>query len=255
MTISAPSAISYPVLNLSVVVPVHNEAENINPLLNEITAAFSKYPNYEIIYIDDGSTDNTLEILKAAQQTIPNLRVFHHEKSCGQSAAIYTGIKAAKFPVIATLDGDGQNNPRDILNLHTQLQLQRETNSKLAMMAGWRNQRNDSAWRLFSSKFANGIRSRLLGDATPDTGCGLKVFMRDAALQLPFFDHYHRFLPALMLRAGYQIVSIPVTHRARERGVSNYGTLDRLWVGISDIAGVIWLKTRMKLTEVSEIER
>ncbi|MFI3122396.1 MAG: glycosyltransferase family 2 protein [Methylococcales bacterium] len=242
-------------MTISIVVPVHNEAENITPLLNEIIATLQNFADYEIIYINDGSSDNTLEILKIAQQTIPNLRVFHHEKSCGQSAAIYTGIKAAKFPVIATLDGDGQNNPVDIPNLYAQLQSQRETNLKLAMIAGWRNQRHDSAWRLFSSKFANGIRSRLLDDATPDTGCGLKVFLRDAALQLPFFDHYHRFLPALMLRSGYQVVSIPVTHRARERGVSNYGTLDRLWVGISDIAGVIWLKTRMKLTEVSEIER
>ncbi len=242
-------------MTISIVIPVHNEAENINPLLNEITATLTDFPDYEIIYIDDGSHDDTLDVLKKAQQSIPNLRVFHHEKSCGQSAAIYTGIKAAKFPVIATLDGDGQNNPADIPNLYAELQLQREKNSKLAMIAGWRNQRHDSAWRLFSSKFANGIRSKLLGDATPDTGCGLKVFLRDAALQLPFFDHYHRFLPALMLRGGYQVVSVHVTHRARERGISNYGTLDRLWVGISDVAGVIWLKTRMKLTEVSEIER
>jgi dolichol-phosphate mannosyltransferase len=241
-------------MTISIVVPVHNEAENIQPLLNEITTALQNFADYEIIYVDDGSRDNTLEVLKVAQQTITNLRVFHHEKSCGQSASIYTGIKAAKFPVIATLDGDGQNNPADIPNLYAQLQSQRETHSKLAMIAGWRNQRHDSAWRLFSSKFANGIRSRLLGDATPDTGCGLKVFMRDAALQLPFFDHYHRFLPALMLRSGYQVVSVPVTHRARERGVSNYGTLDRLWVGVSDILGVMWLKTRMKLTEVVEIE-
>jgi dolichol-phosphate mannosyltransferase len=242
-------------VTISIVVPVHNEAENISPLLNEITAALKNFTDYEIIYIDDGSQDDTLTILKTAQQSIPNLRVFHHEKSCGQSGAIYTGIKAAKFSVIATLDGDGQNNPADIPNLYSQLQLQHENNPKLAMIAGWRNKRHDSAWRLFSSKFANGIRSRLLNDATPDTGCGLKVFLRDAALQLPFFDHYHRFLPALMLRAGYQVVSIPVTHRARERGVSNYGTLDRLWVGISDIVGVMWLKSRMKLTEVNEIER
>ena len=241
-------------MTISIVIPVHNEVENINPLLNEIIAALNNFSDYEIIYINDGSRDDTLNVLKTAQKTSPNLRVFHHEKSCGQSAAIYTGIKAAKFSVIATLDGDGQNNPADIPNLYAQLQTQREINPRLAMIAGWRNQRHDSAWRLFSSKFANGIRSKLLGDATPDTGCGLKVFMRDAALQLPFFDHYHRFLPALMLRAGYQVVSIPVTHRARERGVSNYGTLDRLWVGISDIMGVMWLKTRMKLTEVSEIE-
>lgn len=242
-------------MSLSVVVPVHNEAENIEPLLNEITAALTDFIEYEIIYIDDGSTDNTLNVLKKAQQTIPNLRVFHHEKSCGQSAAVFTGIKAAKFPVIATLDGDGQNNPADICHLYANLQTQREANSKLAMLAGWRNQRHDSEWRLISSKIANSIRSTLLGDATPDTGCGLKVFLRDAALELPFFDHYHRFLPALMLRGGYQVISLAVSHRARERGVSKYGTLDRLWVGISDILGVIWLKTRMKRTEVSEIER
>lgn len=242
-------------MSISVVVPVHNEAENIEPLLNEITAALTGFADYEIIYIDDGSTDNTLSILKTAQQTIPTLRVFHHANSCGQSAAVFTGIKAAKFSVIATLDGDGQNNPADILHLYTNLQTQLEVSPKLAMIAGWRNQRHDSEWRLFSSKFANSIRSTLLGDATPDTGCGLKVFLRDAALELPFFDHYHRFLPALMLRGGYQVISLAVSHRARERGVSKYGTLDRLWVGISDILGVMWLKTRMKRTEVNEIER
>lgn len=241
-------------MTISIVVPVHNEAENIGSLLSEIVAVLNDFTNYEIIYIDDGSRDNTLDVLKTAQQTLPQLRIFHHEKSCGQSAAIYTGIKAAKFSVIATLDGDGQNNPADIPNLYTQLQTQHGINSKLAMIAGWRNQRHDSAWRLFSSKFANGIRAILLGDATPDTGCGLKVFLRDVALQLPFFDHYHRFLPALMLRAGYQVISIPVSHRPRERGVSKYGTLDRLWVGMSDILGVMWLKKRMKLTEVNEIE-
>ena len=242
-------------MSLSVVVPVHNEAENIASLLNEITAALTDFTEYEIIYIDDGSTDNTLNVLKEAQQTIPSLRIFHHEKSCGQSAAVFTGIKAAKFPTIATLDGDGQNNPADICHLYANLQTQREANPKLAMIAGWRNQRHDTQWRLISSKIANGIRSTLLGDATPDTGCGLKVFLRDAALELPFFDHYHRFLPALMLRGGYQVISLTVSHRPRERGVSKYGTLDRLWVGISDILGVMWLKTRMKRTEVSEIER
>lgn len=242
-------------MSLSVIVPVHNEAENIEPLLNEIITALADFAEYEIIYIDDGSTDNTLNILKNVQQTIPNLRVFHHKKSCGQSAAIFTGIKAAKFTFIATLDGDGQNNPADICHLYANLQTQREHNPKLAMIAGWRNQRHDTQWRLISSKIANSIRATLLGDATPDTGCGLKVFLRDAALELPFFDHYHRFLPALMLRAGYQVISLSVSHRARERGVSKYGTLDRLWVGISDILGVMWLKTRMKRTEVYEIER
>lgn len=240
---------------ISIVVPVHNEAENIDSLLNEITVALVNFADSEIIYIDDGSTDNTLNILKKAQQTFSNLRVFHHAKSCGQSAAVYTGIKAAKFPIIATLDGDGQNNPADILHLYANLQTQRDENPKLAMIAGWRNQRHDSEWRLLSSKIANQIRSTLLGDNTPDTGCGLKVFLRDAALELPFFDHYHRFLPALMQRGGYHVISLAVSHRARERGISKYGTLDRLWVGVIDIIGVIWLKMRMKRTEIIEIER
>ena len=241
--------------SLSIVVPVRNEEDNVANLIYEIRKSLKNKINYEIIYVDDGSTDHTHKNLIALQKTHKELRVIRHQKSCGQSTAVRTGVKHAKYDWIATLDGDGQNNPADIPILYTQLQSQRAANSKLAMMTGWRNQRHDSMWRLFSSKFANGIRSRLLGDATPDTGCGLKVFLRDAALQLPFFDHYHRFLPALMIRSGYQVISVPVSHRARERGVSNYGTLDRLWVGISDIAGVIWLKTRMKLTEVSEIER
>lgn len=240
-------------MTLSVVVPVHNEAENINPLLNEIICALDEMPAFEIIYIDDGSLDDTLVVLKKAQQHIPQLRIFQHAKSCGQSAAIYTGIKAAKYPLIATLDGDGQNDPADIPMLYTQLQT--TPNPKLAMVAGWRNKRHDSTWRLFSSRLANAVRAKLLGDATPDTGCGLKVFHRDAALTLPYFDHYHRFLPALMLRAGFHVISTPVNHRARERGVSKYGTLDRLWVGMSDILGVMWLQKRLKVTEVSEIER
>jgi dolichol-phosphate mannosyltransferase len=241
-------------MTISIVVPVHNEAENIQPLLDEIVVALADFHAYEIIYINDGSSDVTAQALAEAQKKLPQLRVFEHQQSCGQSAAVYTGIKAATYPFIATLDGDGQNNPADIPALFEHLKEQRDVNPKLAMIAGWRNQRHDSQWRLFSSKFANGIRSRLLGDATPDTGCGLKVFVREAVLQLPFFDHYHRFLPALMLRSGYHVISLPVSHRARERGVSNYGTLDRLWVGISDTLGVMWLKTRMKLTEVREIE-
>ena len=211
-------------MTISIVVPVHNEAENIQPLLDEIVVALANFNAYEIIYINDGSSDETAQALAVAQKNLPQLRVFEHQQSCGQSAAIYTGIKAAKYPFIATLDGDGQNNPADIPALFDYLNAQRDVNPKLTMIAGWRNKRHDSAWRLFSSKFANGIRSRLLGDATPDTGCGLKVFVRDAALQLPFFDHYHRFLPALMIRSGYDVISLPVLHRARERGVSNYGT-------------------------------
>lgn len=242
-------------MEISVIVPVHNEAENIDSLLAEIEAAMSQADAYEIVYIDDGSTDDTSTLLKQAMQRIKALKVLHHRQSCGQSTAIHTGIKAARYPYIATLDGDGQNDPADIPRLYRILEQNRKTNSRLWMVAGWRNKRYDSAWRLFSSRFANGIRSRLLGDNTPDTGCGLKVFLRDEFLSLPYFDHMHRFLPALILRAGGQVISEPVQHRARTHGYSKYGTLDRLWVGITDILGVKWLQKRAKLPEINEIER
>lgn len=242
-------------MKISVVVPVHNEADNIILLIEEIVKAMSQAEAYEIIYVDDGSNDNTASVLKQTQQNIKVLRVIHHQQSCGQSTAIYTGVKAANYPCIATLDGDGQNDPADIPRLYNVLMQQKRTITNLWMVAGWRNKRYDSAWRLFSSKVANTVRSSLLGDNTPDTGCGLKVFLRDEFLKLPYFDHMHRFLPALILRAGGQVISEPVNHRARVSGHSKYGTLDRLWVGITDILGVIWLQKRAKLAEVKEIER
>ncbi|MFA6052953.1 MAG: glycosyltransferase family 2 protein [Methylobacter sp.] len=242
-------------MKISVVVPVHNEADNIIPLIEEIVSAMSQAEAYEIIYVDDGSNDNTAAVLKQAQQNVKMLRVIHHQQSCGQSTAIYTGVKAANYPCIATLDGDGQNDPADIPRLYDVLMEQSKTITNLWMVAGWRNKRYDSAWRLFSSKVANAVRSGLLGDNTPDTGCGLKVFLRDEFLKLPYFDHMHRFLPALILRAGGQVISEPVQHRARVNGYSKYGTLDRLWVGITDILGVIWLQKRAKLPKAKEIER
>lgn len=242
-------------MKVSIVVPVHNEAENIIPLIEEIVRAMSQAEAYEIIYVDDGSNDDTASVLKQVQQNVKMLRVIHHQQSCGQSTAIYTGVKMANYSCIATLDGDGQNDPADISHLYDVLIEQRKTITNLWMVAGWRNKRYDSAWRLFSSKVANAVRSGLLGDKTPDTGCGLKVFLRDEFLTLPYFDHMHRFLPALVLRAGGQVISEPVNHRARVSGHSKYGTLDRLWVGITDILGVIWLQKRAKLAEVKEIER
>jgi dolichol-phosphate mannosyltransferase len=239
-------------VRISIVVPVHNEAENISSLIEEIVDAMSQAKDYEIIYVDDGSNDNTVLALKQAQQNVKALRVIRHRQSCGQSAAIHTGVMAANFPYIATLDGDGQNDPADIPSLYQVLMQQREITSNLSMVAGWRNKRHDSAWRLFSSKVANAVRSRMLGDNTPDTGCGLKVFLRDEFLRLPYFDHMHRFLPALILRAGGQVISESVNHRDRAHGYSKYGTLDRLWVGIVDILGVIWLQKRAKLPEASE---
>ncbi len=239
-------------MKISIVVPVHNEAENINSLIEEIVSAMSQAEAYEIIYVDDGSHDETAAVLKQTQQKVKALKVIRHLQSCGQSAAIHTGVKAASYPYIATLDGDGQNDPADIPRLYQVLMQQRESRKNLWMIAGWRNKRHDSAWRLFSSKFANSIRAFLLGDNTPDTGCGLKVFLRDEFLSLPYFDHMHRFLPALTLRAGGAVISEPVNHRARAHGYSKYGTLDRLAVGITDILGVMWLQKRAKLPEVNE---
>ncbi len=237
-------------MRVSIVVPVYNEADNINALIAEIVMAMNQAKAYEIIYVDDGSNDDTAAVLKQALQHVKALRVIHHRQSCGQSAAIHTGVKAASYPYIAMLDGDGQNDPADIPRLYEVLMQQRNISSNLWMVAGWRNKRHDSAWRLFSSKVANTVRSRLLGDNTPDTGCGLKVFLRDEFLGLPYFDHMHRFLPALILRAGGRVISEPVNHRARTHGYSKYGTLDRLWVGIVDILGVIWLQKRAKLPEI-----
>lgn len=243
------------VVKISIVVPVHNEADNISTLIAEIVKAMNGAEAYEIIYIDDGSNDDTAAVLKQELQRVEALRVIRHQRSCGQSAAVYTGVKVAKYPFIATLDGDGQNDPADIPRLYEILVQQRKSINNLWMIAGWRNKRHDSAWRLFSSKIANSVRSRLLGDNTPDTGCGLKVFLRDEFLSLPYFDHMHRFLPALILRAGGQVISEPVNHRAREHGHSKYGTLDRLWAGITDILGVMWLQKRAKLSGVNEVER
>ncbi|PPD32426.1 MAG: dolichol-phosphate mannosyltransferase [Methylomonas sp.] len=242
-------------VKISVVIPVHNEAENLVPLIIEIVEALKDADAFEIIYVNDGSTDATAAVLKLQQQAVSQLRVIEHAQSCGQSTAIHNGVKAAVFPYIATLDGDGQNDPADIPKLYHLLVAEPARSPNLWMVAGWRNKRNDSKWRLFSSKVANAVRSNLLGDNTPDTGCGLKVFLRDRFLELPYFDHMHRFLPALILRAGGVVHSEPVNHRARVHGTSNYGTLDRLWAGITDLLGVIWLIKRTKRTTVKEIER
>lgn len=240
-------------MKISVVVPVHNEADNIISLIKEIDAAMNQAEAYEIIYVDDGSTDQTPAVLAQALVDFKALRVIRHAKSCGQSTAVHTGVKNEIYPYIATLDGDGQNDPADIPGLYNVLIKKSESITNLWMVAGWRNKRYDTAWRLFSSKVANSIRSSLLGDNTPDTGCGLKVFSREHFLSLPYFNHMHRFLPALILRAGGQVISEPVSHRSRTNGVSKYGTLDRLWAGITDIAGVIWLQKRSKLPIIEEI--
>lgn len=241
-------------MNISIVVPVHNEAENILPLVTEIEQAMHGAVAYEILYVDDGSSDGTLVELNTAMQQFDKLRVLRHQQSCGQSAAIHTGVRNARYPFIATLDGDGQNDPADIPAIYSALERCKQQHPNLWMVAGWRQKRQDTGWRRFSSKFANAVRSALLADNTPDTGCGLKVFLRDQYLTLPYFDHMHRFLPALVLRAGGEVISEPVNHRPRNQGRSKYGTLDRLAVGIVDLLGVMWLKRRAKLPVIEEVK-
>jgi dolichol-phosphate mannosyltransferase len=229
-------------VELSVVIPVRNETGNIAPLVGEIAAALDPVANYEIIYVDDGSTDATAAEIQALQASNPRLRLVRHAASCGQSAAVRTGVKAARGAWIATLDGDGQNDPADIPALW---RIAGESPAVPPLLiAGHRARRRDSWTKRVSSRIANAVRRGMLHDDTPDTGCGLKLFPRHLFLDLPAFDHMHRFLPALVLRAGGAVRSVPVNHRPRERGTSKYGTLDRLAVGIIDLFGVMWLRRR-----------
>lgn len=229
---------------LSVVIPVRNEAPNIGPLVAEIEAALAAVP-HEIVYVDDGSTDDTWAALQAAREAGAPVHALRHKSSCGQSAAVITGVKAARGRWIATLDGDGQNDPADIPKMLARAESEAAAGRR-TLVAGHRVNRKDSGIKRYSSRIANAVRSRLLKDATPDTGCGLKVFARDLFLDLPHFDHMHRFLPALTLRQGGSVVSEPVNHRPRVRGASNYGTLDRLLVSIFDLVGMAWLQRRGK---------
>lgn len=251
MTIPSPQSTNTKQPQLAVVVPVHDEADNIAPLIAEIDAALDGVCDFEIIYVDDGSTDSTPEKLRQTAAANPRLRVLHHRQCCGQSASIISGVMAARANVIATLDGDGQNDPADIPAL---LSAFHETpDNDRALFAGLRAKRRDTWIKRITSRIANRVRSRLLGDDTPDTGCGLKVFARTAFIDLPRFDHMHRFLPALMIRSGGRVISVPVNHRPRERGASKYGTLDRLWVGIFDLIGVMWLQRRIRRPIVDEV--
>jgi len=236
---------------LAIIVPVHNEAENLRPLIDEIRIALNNINGEsEIIYVDDGSTDNSVEQLLAIKAKHPQLRVIAHNECCGQSASIMTGVKAAQADIIVTLDGDGQNDPADIPTLYGALK--EAPNLDHLLVTGYRTKRQDAWIKRISSKAANKVRSGLLGDNTPDTGCGLKAFTRTAFLNMPHFDHMHRFLPALMIRLGGSVVSLEVNHRPRERGISNYGTLDRLTVGIIDLLGMLWLQRRLNKPEIKE---
>ncbi|MCC4621600.1 glycosyltransferase family 2 protein [Xanthomonas cassavae CFBP 4642] len=234
---------------LSVVVPVFNERDNVAALVGEIVAALRGLVAFEIVYVDDHSRDDTLAVLQGLKATTPELRVLHHVTQSGQSTAVRSGVKAARASWIATLDGDGQNDPADIPKL---LIARSQAQPQVKLFAGWRVNRQDSGSKRWASKWANAIRSRMLQDNTPDTGCGIKLFEREAFLDLPCFDHMHRYLPALMQRAGWRTVSVPVNHRHRTAGVSKYNNLNRALVGIRDLRGVAWLITRSKRTVVEE---
>jgi dolichol-phosphate mannosyltransferase len=239
---------------LSIVVPVRNEQENILPLVAEIHAALEGRSRFELIYVDDGSSDGTTRVLEQALAAYPRLRVLVHRQSCGQSAALWTGVRAARAAWVATLDGDGQNDPADLPRLLAARDDPRRP-PNLQLVTGRRAVRRDRWVKRVSSRIANAVRSRLLQDATPDTGCGLKLILRNTYLELPYFDHMHRFLPALVQRNGGATLSVDVHHRPRSRGRSNYGVLDRLWVGIVDLLGVVWLRRRMRRGEPTELPR
>jgi dolichol-phosphate mannosyltransferase len=237
---------------LSVVVPVHNETGNIEALILEIEAALAGRIDFEMVYVDDGSGDGSAAELADLRAGHGRLRVLRHRSQSGQSAALRTGVAGARAAWIATLDGDGQNDPADIPALLDARD--RCATAELWMVAGVRRKRRDSMVKRLSSRIANGIRRRVLRDAASDTGCGLKLFRRDAYLALPFFDHMHRFLPALIRRAGGAVLEVPVNHRPRAAGASHYGIWGRAWVGLVDMLGVAWLQRRMKNPIVEEMD-
>ena len=244
---------SSPSLSLSVVIPVKDERANIAPLAAEIVAALDGRCTFEAIFVDDGSSDGTDdEIHHAIARHAGHVRGIRLARNCGQSTAVHRGVGAARYPWVATLDGDGQNPPAEINRLLAALQ--NSGSDPLLLVAGCWLQRNDDWIRRLSSRVANGVRRRMLRDDTPDTGCGLKLFARDTFLQLPYFDHMHRFLPALYQRLGGRVCCVEVNHRPRAAGRSKYGIHNRLWVGIVDLFGVAWLQRRARLSPMSDIE-
>ncbi|EPY00377.1 glycosyltransferase family 2 protein [Magnetospirillum fulvum] len=239
---------------LSVVVPVRNEADNILPLLREIHVALKTRVPFEVIYVDDGSDDATPQVLAEARKLYSRLVVLRHKTACGQSRAVATGVRTARAPLIATLDGDGQNDPADLPAMLERWRAAPETIRPRLMITGWRADRRDDPIRRLSSTIANRVRAALLGDGVPDSGSGIKLLPRDLFIELPYFDHMHRFMAALVIRTGGTIETVRVNHRPRERGVSKYGVWDRLWVGIVDLLGVMWLIRRSRVPVVEKPE-
>jgi glycosyltransferase involved in cell wall biosynthesis len=228
---------------VSIVVPVRNEAGNIAPLVGEIAKAIDGQWHFEVVYVNDGSNDATEQELGQLMAQFPWLRRIRHRESCGQSAAVRSGVAAARAPLVVTLDGDGQNDPAFIPALIRTIEAGAP---RTGLVAGQRIGRKASGFKKLQSRIANSVRGAVLRDGTRDTGCGLKAFRREVFLKLPYFDGLHRFLPALVRREGYAIAYVDVVDRPRAHGVSNYGMWDRLWVGIMDLAGVWWLIRRKK---------
>ena len=239
---------------LSIVVPMHNEAENVGPLVGEVESACDPLGPFELVLVDDGSSDATAAEIRDLMQTRSWLRLIQHPKAGGQSAAVHSGVQAARGVVVCTLDGDLQNPPSEIPNLIAPL-IAEDAPARLGLVAGQRVKRQDTWSKKAASRLANRIRAWALNDATRDTGCGLKAFRRDAFLELPFFNHMHRYLPALFARAGYEVAHVDVSHREREAGTSKYTNFGRAMVGVYDLIGVAWLIRRAKTVTPEEPAR
>lgn len=239
---------SPPEPDLSVVIPVRNEQDNVTPLLDELDAVLRLQVQYEVIVVDDHSSDRTLEVLKYCKSTHKGLRILSHDRKCGQSSAIRSGVIAAKSKLIVTIDGDGQNDPMDILKLYRSY-VNCEKPHRSVLVAGRRRPRLDSPVKRIVSWAANSVRRLILKDGAIDSGCGLKLLSRESFLRLPFFDNMHRFIPILMMREGYEVRFVEVAHRPRLHGKSKYGVLDRFVASLSDMFGVIWLKHRCSLPD------